>query len=207
MQMKWPLIAALVLLAGCARTPPPTQPPAQAQAAPPADPCSGHRQLSKPRPADSCKSVASTAYAAPDSTLLVLVVPADKSLSATPDSESRVEFRDAAGKLLAAKDYSSPQGDDGYYLVKGAWTPDSDYFVYSITSSGGHEPWSFPTAVYSRHGNLVRYVDAMIGGKPNLSPDFTIVAPHTLNTTTWKEAGRIDAAMPVSVDLKTGAVK
>ena len=53
----------------------------------------------------------------------------------------------------------------------------------------------------------MRYVDAMIGGKPNLSADFTIVAPHTLRTTTWKEAGRIDAAMPITVDLKTGEVK
>jgi hypothetical protein len=205
MRSKWLLVAAVALLVGCARTP--TPPPAQAQAAPVQNPCAGQQQLAKPRLANSCQNVASTSYAAPDSTMLVLVVPADKSLSATPDAESRVEFRNGAGKLLAAKDYSSPQGDDGYYVVKGAWTPDSEYFVYSITSSGGHEPWSFPTAVYSRHGNVVRYVDAMIGGKPNLSADFTIVAPHTLRTTTWKEAGRIDAAMPITVDLKTGEVK
>jgi hypothetical protein len=205
MRSKWLLLVALALLAACARTPP-APPPAQA-VAPPADPCSGHQQLAKPRAANSCPNPASTAFAAPDSSMLVLVVPADKSLTASPDSESRVEFRDATGKLLSFKDYSSPRGDDGYYVVKGAWTPDSEYFVYSITSSGGHEPWSFPTAVYSRHGGVVRYVDSMIGGKPNLSADFTIAPPHTLNTTTWKEAGRIDAAMPVSVDLKTGAVK
>src|SRR6266849_3231050 len=52
--------------------------------------------------------------------------------------ESRVEFYSPQQEMLCALDYSSDDGEHGFGIVKAAWTPDSYYFVFSLTSSGGH---------------------------------------------------------------------
>jgi hypothetical protein len=62
--------------------------------------------------------------------------------------ESRVVIRTSNGETLNSKDYSSPRGFNGYYVVNAKWSPDSRFFVYSMSSSGGHSPWQFPMAVY-----------------------------------------------------------
>ena len=72
---------------------------------------------------------------------------------ATPDMESRVVIRSRDGDTLASKDYSSPRGFNGYHVVNAKWSPDSKFFVYSMSSSGGHSPWQFPMAVYGREEN------------------------------------------------------
>jgi hypothetical protein len=35
-----------------------------------------------------------------------------------------------------SKDYSSPRGMNRYYVDHGKWSPDSQFFVYSLISSG-----------------------------------------------------------------------
>src|SRR5437899_963523 len=59
--------------------------------------------------------------------------------------ESRVEFYSPQHEMLCALDYSSEDSEHGFGIVKAAWTPDSNYFVFSLTSSGGHQSWHFPT--------------------------------------------------------------
>src|SRR5262249_23644314 len=61
-------------------------------------------------------------------------------LYATPDMESRVVIRASNSDTLTSKDYSSPRGANGYYVVNAKWSPDSQFFVYSMSSSGGHSP-------------------------------------------------------------------
>jgi hypothetical protein len=73
-----------------------------------------------------------------------VVLPVEISLNATPDMESRVVIRTSKGETVTSKDYSSPRGFNGYYVVRAQWSPDSKFFVYSLSSSGGHSPWSFP---------------------------------------------------------------
>jgi hypothetical protein len=63
-----------------------------------------------------------------------------------------------------SKDYSSPRGMNGYYVDHGKWSPDSQFFVYSLISSGGHSPWSFPIMVYSRKQKRIAKFSDMIGG-------------------------------------------
>ncbi len=135
------------------------------------------------------------------------MVPADVSLNATPDMESRVVIRSSAGSTVNSKDYSSPRGDNGYYVFTAQWSPDSQYFVYSMMSSGGHSPWSFPIAVYGLKQNLfVRFSD-MINGNPTISGDFKFSGPHTLVASTWKQAGDLDDKVPASVDLDAAFAK
>jgi hypothetical protein len=106
-------------------------------------PCSGHKLLSAPRPEGSCRNVAPEVFVSPDKTMRAVVVPADVSLDTTPDMESRVVIRSTSGDTVASKDHSSPRGANGYYVYRAKWSPDSQYFVYSMVSSGGFRPGSF----------------------------------------------------------------
>jgi hypothetical protein len=164
--------------------------------------CTGHELLSTPRPEASCQHVSPEIFESPDKAMRVLVFPADVSLNTTPDMESRVVIRSSAGDTLTSKDYSSPRGTNGYYVYRGKWSPDSQFFVYSMVSSGGHSPWSFPIMVYSRKSNLVAKFSDMIDGNPTLSGEFTFLGTHTVSATTWKRAGSLDDTIPITVDLQ-----
>src|SRR5262252_8457307 len=83
------------------------------------------------------------------------------------------------GDTLTSKDYSSPRGINGYYVFNAKWSPDSQFFVYSTSSSGGHSPWSFPMMVYSRQQNRIAGFSDMINGEPTVSGDFHFADPHT----------------------------
>jgi hypothetical protein len=164
--------------------------------------CSGHKLLPTPRPESSCSNVKPMIYASPDGALRALVLAVDVSLYATPDMESRIVIRTSKGDTVTSKDYSSSRGTNGYYVVKAKWSPDSQFFVYSMASSGGHSPWSFPMMVYSRQKKRIVEFSDMIEEKPTISADFRFVGPHTLVATTWKAPGALDDKIPVTVDLE-----
>jgi hypothetical protein len=115
--------------------------------------------------------------------------------------ESRVVIRTAKGDTLTSMDYSSPRGANGFYVVNAKWSPDSQFFVYSMSSSGGHSPWSFPIMMYGRKKDLIAKFSDMIGGNPTLSADFDFSGSHALVARTWKAAGAIEGPIPVTVDL------
>jgi hypothetical protein len=166
------------------------------------EPCSGHQLLQTPRPETSCLDVAPKVFVSPDKELRGVVLPVDVSLYATPDMESRVVIRTRGGETITAKDYSSPRGENGLYVVEAKWSPDSQFFVYSMSSSGGHSPWSYPIMVFSRQQKRIAAFSDMIDGKPTLSADFKFTGPHTLDAFTWKAAGKLDDKVPVSVNLE-----
>ena len=164
-------------------------------------PCSGHKLLPSPRPEASCSNVKPKIYPSPDGTLRALVFPVDISLHATPDMESRLVIRSSKGETLTSKDYSSPRGANGYYVVAAKWSPDSQFFVYSMSSSGGHSPWSYPIWVYGRGKNRFAGFSDMINGNPTVSADFNFTGPHTVVASTWKQPGAFNDKVPVTVDL------
>jgi hypothetical protein len=169
--------------------------------------CSGHELLTTPRPEASCREVIAQIFVSPDKATHALVLPADVSLYATPDMESRVVLRSSAGDTLTSQDYSSPQGANGYYVYNAQWSPDSQFFVYSMVSSGGHSPWSFPIMAYSRKKNLFAKFSDMINGSPTVSGEFQFSGPHTLTASTWKQPGDLDHKVPISVDLEQAVEK
>ena len=170
------------------------------------DRCSGHALLPTPRTESSCATVKPQIYPSPDKALHALVLPVDVDLHATPDMESRVVIRTIEGKTLTSKDYSSPRGTNGYYVVRARWSPDSQFFVFSMSSSGGHSPWSFPTWVYSRQKNVFVSFNKMIGDNPTIADDFSFSGPHTVVATTWEKAGS-DKRIPITVDLEEAIKK
>ena len=94
-------------------------------------PCSGHQLLTAPRPETSCREIISQIFVSPDKTTHAVVLPADVSLYATPDMESRVVFRASAGDTLTSQDYSSPRGANG--RAPSAWSASTNGSVASFT--------------------------------------------------------------------------
>lgn len=169
--------------------------------------CQGRRLLSTPRPEGTCQNVRPEIYASPDGELQALVLPAGVSLYATPDIESRVVLPSRNGDTLTSKDYSSPRGTNGYHVLRAQWSPDSQFFVFSMASSGGHSPWSFPTMAYGREKNVIAKVSDMIDGRPVLSGDFSLAAPHRLAVKTWRQPGELDNPATATIDLAAAFAK
>jgi hypothetical protein len=165
--------------------------------------CEGHDLLSTPRPENSCTNTLVKIYASPNKKLHATVLPVDVNLNTTPDMESRVVIRSVDGDTLNSINHASPRGMNGYYVDIAQWSPDSQFFVYSMVSSGGHSPWSHPTVVYSVERNRFAHLSEMIDGRPLLSEKFQFAGPHELTATTWKREGAPDEPVPVTVDLAT----
>jgi hypothetical protein len=123
--------------------------------------------------------------------------------------ESRVEIRDRASKLLALKDFSSSDSSQGEIVDHSEWTPDSQFFVFNVVSSGGHQPWQSPVWFYSRKEHRIRELSELFEDRPILNrnePVFEIIAPHSVRITTWKKPGlKPEDDLPLVVDLAAPA--
>jgi hypothetical protein len=96
-------------------------------------------------------------YRSPDGKLIARVIEVNKA------HEARVEIRNSKGKQLLTQDYSSPDMERGQGLQKAAWTPDGEFFVFSMENTGGHSPMGRPTFFYSRRQNRIYDLDDAIG--------------------------------------------
>src|SRR5262245_18026110 len=77
--------------------------------------------------------------------------------------ESLVELRSVDGTLLLAHAYASEDGQHGLGVELASWTPDSQFFVYSMSSSGGHQPMHVPIDFISVSGPLLQSLPDDIG--------------------------------------------
>ena len=134
-------------------------------------------------------------YTAPDGGVRVVIVPVSKEVGRS-EYESRIEIKSSNGKIACALDYSSEDNEHGFGVVKAEWTPDSQYFVFSLTSSGGHQAWHAPTQFLNRKDGRVRTLDDYFEFGISKA-DFRIIAPSTVNT----ELMGVEKPIPVSVNL------
>ena len=115
----------------------------------------------------------------PDQQLRACVLSVGK--NAPPFNESRIEIHDANNRVLAFKDFQSPDGEHGRNVQKNEWTPDSQFFVFSTASSGGHSPWHWQTYFYDRRQNGFQELDDFTG--PIIARDFTLSPPDWIEVT------------------------
>jgi hypothetical protein len=134
-------------------------------------------------------------YTSPDGSAHVVIVPVSKEKGRS-DYESRIEFRARHGKVDCALEYSSDDNEHGFGVVKAEWTPDSQYFVFSLTSSGGHQAWHAPTQFLSLKDGMVRTLDDYFVAEIT-GAEFHIVAPNTVRTHIWE-----GKPIPVSIKLE-----
>jgi len=85
-----------------------------------------------------------------------------------------------------------------------AWTPDSQYLVFSTESSGGHSPWHAVTYIYGVKEKRLVAADDSLG--PVVSTTFRVAAPHTVTFAVGPQtADGIDFEHPMekAVDVAT----
>jgi hypothetical protein len=121
-------------------------------------------------------------YESPDKTLIASVV-ATNTGTAIDSSENRIEVRSATGELLAQEDFTSQDGEHGYAVIKAEWTPDSQFFVFSLQSSGGHSPWHSPTKFYGRKQQRIVSLDDAL--HDSVTGQFVIGAPDKVTVRLW----------------------
>ena len=113
-----------------------------------------------------------TTLPSPDKSLIAIV----KSFRSGGGPESRVEVETRSGERLAEWSYRSGDGSHGFGVAKSQWTPDSMYFVYSLESSGGHQPWHSPVQYFSCKDKSFQSLDNALNGAVS-NPEFGISAP------------------------------
>jgi hypothetical protein len=114
--------------------------------------------------------------------------------------ESRVEIQTTSERVLLVRDETSSDGAHGQGVVHAAWTTDSQFFVVSTESSGGHQPWARPIWVYSRANNQILELGKL--GATAVA-DFALKPPDVIQTKVLDcESGKGDlASRPLVISL------
>jgi hypothetical protein len=121
-----------------------------------------------------------------------------------PFNESRVEIRNMTGSVLATKDFKSPDGEHGRNVQKNQWSADSQFFVFSTASSGGHSPWHWQTYFYNRKQQVFKEVDDFTG--PVIKRNFKLSPPDWIEVQiqgTSSDPSDIVSGHPVKRRLST----
>lgn len=125
-------------------------------------------------------------------------------ISALPDiqsGESMVVIKTKKGKTICSKSYGSEDGEHGYSVVHAAWTPNSFFFVYSLASSGGHQPWHTPIYYVSVRDSKIRNLDDYIGAVTQ--SEFELSEPDTIKAVgaSWVLGKGLGEESPFEVSL------
>jgi len=131
-------------------------------------------------------------YSSPDKSLRAVILPACKK-----GTESRVEIRDASGKPLRWKSFASNDCEHGQGVDHAEWTADSQFFVFNVGNSGGHQPWHVGAYFYNRSENRFYSLDDYIGP---VTSDFTIEGRNVVKTTRFNFEAKNETE-PVRVNL------
>jgi hypothetical protein len=115
-------------------------------------------------------------YESPDGSLRAEIQSIRKNPSGP--AESKIEILSKEGKRIWIVKYTSSDGEHGFGVFKAAWTPDSQYFVYSLVSSGGYEPGRSPIFFYDWRVERVRSFDEEVGVV--VDADFSLSAPDVV---------------------------
>lgn len=117
-------------------------------------------------------------YESPDSKYVAHIVALHKDSHSS--DESKIILETKKGKVICSKNYSSETGEHGFRVENASWTPDSRFFVYSMSSSGGHQAWHSPTYFISMQDFKVRRLDDYLG--EITYPHFELIAPDIIKT-------------------------
>jgi hypothetical protein len=118
-------------------------------------------------------------YSSPDGKYYAYIIPLPKAPCGSGESEVVIKSKDN-GQILCSKNYGSEDGEHGYGVEKAAWTTDSMFFVYSMSSSGGHQAWHFRTDFITISDFKIHSLDDYAGSITN--PNFILVAPDIIKT-------------------------
>ncbi len=116
--------------------------------------------------------------------------------------ESVIDFFGPDGKKLCSADYSSADGTHGFVIAKAEWTPDRRFFVFSMSSSGGHQPWHAPTNFYDANDHMLCSLDDFLDPPGITTSEFMLSAPNRITTFVYGKMG--SSSTPLDRIQKTG---
>ena len=108
-------------------------------------------------------------------------------VTAQPVSDEGVVTLYRRGRPRACRSFVS-DGNHGQIVERAAWTPDSRFFVFTTSSSGGHSPWHHWTFAWSRRDNKIHSLDDAYSS--TMTEAFQLKAPDFLTTCFQNEDGR-----------------
>ena len=86
-------------------------------------------------------------------------------------------------------------------VTKDAWTANSRFFVYTVDSSGGHQPWHHQIEVYGRQSNRLFTLDNYIGA---VTDDFKLRGQDTLSTRVLSDDAKNESGdKPITIKLSS----
>jgi dipeptidyl aminopeptidase/acylaminoacyl peptidase len=144
-------------------------------------------------------SVRAMEYRSPDGALTAVVV-----VGRGDDCEARISWRRTDGQIVLRKEYTSPGHQHGYCIKMASWTPDSQFFVYNLTNSGGHSPWHIPVHFFARRTMTVENLEDYIDDPPT-GEKFSVLAPDVIEVTTT--ALPLDKHKPIVRRLNLGELR
>jgi hypothetical protein len=107
-------------------------------------------------------------FISPDHSLIAVITRSHKHKS----GEAFVQVRTSAGTVVQTKSYISTDGEHGAIIEHAKWTPNSEFFVYSMYNSGGHQPIYSYVDYYSRKDKQIKTLTQ--SSLEILDPDFRI---------------------------------
>lgn len=116
-------------------------------------------------------------FTGPHGAYIAVVMPVGK--RGFEGQESRIEIRRGRA-VVKRRSFASEDGEHGFGVTKAAWTPNGQFFIFSMQSSGGHQPWHWPQYVYSVRTNRLYYLDDYIG---SVTSKFVLLSGNRLRTT------------------------
>jgi hypothetical protein len=140
----------------------------------------------------------------PDKTMIARIITVD--VRGDGNTESSIELRRANGSLIGIKNFTSKDHEHGFSIIKGEWTYDSKFFVFSTISSGGHQAGHFPTFFYSRIDNKIHMLDHFVGIWVT-NPEFFIQAPDLLSVTVSDRLPNGELSYTISKTVHLGKLR
>ena len=126
--------------------------------------------------ADQAKVVRS-----PDEKFFARIITAPKVTPGAP--EIMIEILDSHGKPVTKEDFTSEDGEHGLSIDRAEWTPDSQFFVFTTYSSGGHQAWQFPAFFFDRRDKKIHRFDDFLA--PIADGRFVLKSPDYVTITIW----------------------
>jgi hypothetical protein len=106
--------------------------------------------------------------------------------------------RNAKGTLLFDKSFASKDHRHGMGVVQAEWTANSQFFVFSMSRSGGHQPWRAFTFVFSVSTIELISIDKIVEPVTSL---FKLFPPDSLEAIGFKT--RLKEKTKIALRLST----
>jgi hypothetical protein len=104
-----------------------------------------------------------------------------------------VTIYNRAGKILASLSLEEGSGINRAVVTEAIWSPDSRFFAFQTTSSGGHSVWHAPVYVYDAKTSRIYSIDDTIGSVTSDNSPLHFAHGDVLHVELWNSKWENDS--------------